>query len=308
VSTEEGIVVHKSSSDLRVETKAGTVRCSLRGKMRAGGDGRSPVLVGDRVEISVTGDGQGTLERILPRKSVLGRSTAGGRPVEIAANVDALLIVIAARDPPPRWGLVDRMLASAERDGLEALVCVNKWDQAASAPDAGDLVRACELYRGIGYPVLTVSALERQGIEELAARLRGKVTVLSGHSGVGKSTLLNALDPDLSLTTGDVNEVTGKGRHTTTAAALYRIPSGGHVIDTPGFREFLPADIPRTEIWLHFPEMASLGGGCRYKDCLHRGEPGCAVRQGVEEGKIARMRYESYLRILESLPGGRRSE
>lgn len=303
MSIEEGLVVHKSSSDLRVETRIGVVvRCSLRGKLRAAGDGRSPVLVGDRVEISLTSEGEGTLERVLPRRNVLGRSTAGGKPVVIAANVDALLIVMAARDPPPRWGLADRMLASADRDGFEAAICINKWDQIDMAPERGELLDTCELYRRIGYPVLTVSALRGDGIDEVASRLGNKVTVLSGHSGVGKSTLLNRLDPSLSLTTTEVNEVTGKGRHTTTAAALYRIPSGGHVIDTPGFREFMPSDIPRTELWLHFPEMAGLEGACRYKDCLHREEPGCRVRAALEEGKVPRMRYESYLRILESLP------
>ena len=305
MSVEEGLVVHKSSSDLRVETRAGVVvRCSLRGKMRSGGDGRSPVLVGDRVEFSLTREAEGTIERILPRRNVLGRNTGGGKPVAIAANVDAILIVMAARDPPPRWGLVDRMLASAERDGVESAICVNKWDQNDDhAPERSELVEACELYRRIGYPVLEVSALRGDGIDAVAERLAGKLTVLSGHSGVGKSTLLNRLDPTLSLTTGEVNEVTGKGRHTTTAASLYRLPSGGHVVDTPGFREFLPSDIPRTELWLHFPEMARLQGGCRYKDCLHREEPACAVRAALEEGRVSRMRYESYLRILEALPG-----
>ena len=249
-------------------------------------------------------EGEGTVERVLPRKNVLGRSTAGGKPVAVAANVDAILVVMAARDPPPRWGLVDRMLASAERDGFEAAICVNKWDQIDSDAERGELFEACELYRRIGYAVLAVSALRGEGIDGVAARLAGKVTVLSGHSGVGKSTLLNRLDPGLTLTTGEVNEVTGKGRHTTTAASLYRLPSGGHVVDTPGFREFLPADIPRTELWLHFPEMAALGGACRYKDCLHRGEPACAIKVAVEEGRVPRMRYESYLRILESLPRG----
>jgi len=303
VSFEEGLVVHKSSSDLRVETKAGVVRCSLRGKLRSAGEGRSPVLVGDRVEISSTREGEGTLERILPRRNVLGRCTGGGKPIAIAANIDALLIVMAARDPPPRWGLVDRMLASADRDGFEAAICINKWDQIDEAPERGEFLETCELYRRIGYPVLGVSAARGDGMDSLASRLAGKVTVLSGHSGVGKSTLLNRLDPGLSLVTGEVNEVTGKGRHTTTAATLYRLASGGHVVDTPGFREFLPSDIPRTELWLHFPEMAALAGRCRYKDCLHREEPACAVRAALEEGSIPRMRYESYLRILESLPG-----
>jgi ribosome biogenesis GTPase len=253
--------------------------------------------VGDRVEVSSRGGGEGVIERILPRRSELVRGTAGGRPVPVAANMEQVLIVVAV--PSPRWGLADRMLVAADRDGLAPALSVNKADLLDGDPEAtGEVDRTLREYSDAGYPVLRVSALRGDGLDDLRAWLAEKMTVVSGHSGVGKSTLLNALSPGLSIETGDVNDVTGRGRHTTTAAALYRMPFGGYVADTPGFREFVPVGAPAAEIGRHFPEMRALLGGCRYNDCLHREEPSCAVRAAVEAGTIPRRRYESYLRLI----------
>jgi ribosome biogenesis GTPase len=297
----EGIVIHKSTSDARVEADGVVLRCSLRGRLRGQGGGRSPLLVGDRVVVSPAGGDGGVIERILPRRSELVRGTAGGKPVLVAANMEQVLIVIAAKEPPPRWGLVDRMLVGAGRDGLDPAVCLNKIDLLEGDPELRrEIDQVLSEYRALGYPAFPASALRGDGLGDLKAWLSGRITVISGHSGVGKSTLLNALLPGLTVETREVNEVTGKGRHTTTAAALYRIPGGGYIADTPGFREFQPVDAPPAEIGRHFPEIRDLLGGCRFNDCLHVKEPACAVRAAVEAGGISRRRYESYLKLIRS--------
>jgi ribosome biogenesis GTPase len=297
----EGIVIHKSTSHARVDVEGVVLRCGLRGRLRDQGGGRSPLLVGDSVVISSAGEGEGVIERILPRRTELVRGTAGGKPVLVAANMEQVLVLLAAREPPPRWGLVDRMLVAASRDDLAPAISLNKIDQLDDAPALrGEIAAILLEYRAVSYPTFEISALRGDGLGDLMTWLSGKMTVISGHSGVGKSTLLNALIPGLSIETGEVNEVTGKGRHTTTAAALYRLPRGGYIADTPGFREFVPVGTSPAELGRHFPEIRELLGGCRYNDCLHRGEPSCAVRAAVEAGGIPRRRYESYLKLVGS--------
>ena len=304
----EGIVTQKSSRDVRVETSQGLLSCSLRGRFRLGEGARSPVVVGDRVEISRVAEAEGVLERIFPRRTEVTRATAGGKPMVVAANMDRLLIVLAARDPPPRWALVDRMLVSAHRDSLEPAIALNKWDQAEDSPSHAEaLEKVLALYRSLGYPAYCLSSLHGSGVDKVIGWLQGKATVLSGHSGVGKSTLLNILDPSLSLQTGEVNVVTGKGRHITTAVRLFKMPFGGYAADTPGFREFQPAALSPEELSRHYPELLKVMGGCRYKDCLHRSEPSCAVQEAVQRGDVSKMRYENYLQILASLLEGGRS-
>jgi ribosome biogenesis GTPase len=302
----EGVVIHRSSNDLRVDTPEGVLRTSLRGKFRLGG-GRSPVVVGDRVEVSRLSAAEAVLERVHPRSSEVSRGTAGGKPVVLAANMDRFLIVLAAAEPRPRWPLADRMFVSASWLGLDPGLCLNKEDQVEGDAEAREAnTRMLEIYRGLGYPTFQVSALRRTALDPLREWLRGRMTVVAGHSGVGKSTLLNALDPTLGLETGDLNEYTGKGRHTTTAVTLYRLPFGGYVADTPGFREFLPFDVPRGELGKHFVDFQEALARCRFKDCLHREEPGCAVQAAVEAGTIAPERYASYLQILGNLEGEER--
>ena len=297
----EGIVIHKSTSHVRVEVEGGILRCALRGKLRDQGGGRSPLLVGDTVVVTPAGEGEGVIERILPRRTELVRGTAGGKPVLVAANMEQVLVLLAAREPSPRWGLVDRMLVAARRDDLAPAITLNKIDQLDDDSKLrGEIAPILLEYRALGYPTFEISALRGDGLGDVMTWLSGKITAISGHSGVGKSTLLNALIPGLSIETGEVNEVTGKGRHTTTAAALYRLPAGGYIADTPGFREFVPVGTSPAEIGRHFPEIRGLLGGCRYNDCLHREEPSCAVRAAVEAGGIPRRRYESYLKLVSS--------
>ncbi|MBI4606960.1 MAG: ribosome small subunit-dependent GTPase A [Planctomycetes bacterium] len=299
----EGVVVRKSSRELLVETETGRIACVLRGRLRSLGEGQAPAVVGDRVVLTRLSEKEGVLEDVLPRRSELVRGTAEGEPLVVAANLDRFLILVAAREPPPRWALVDRMLVAAERQGLEPGIGINKWDQVRpGAPEAREIEGWIALYRDLGYATFPVSALERTGLEALAAWLQGKTTVVAGHSGVGKSTLLNALDPALEIQTAEVNRTTGKGRQTTTAVSLYRLPFGGHVADTPGFREFLPADLGPPELGRHYREFLPHLPHCRYADCLHREEPRCGVRDAVAAGVVSKARYDNYLQILATLP------
>jgi len=301
--TLEGLVVRKSSRDVLVDTGGTTIQCTFRGRLRER-DADRTVLVGDRVLISALGGGEGILEQVLPRRSELVRETAGRARVVVAANVDQVLALVAARDPPPRWALVDRMLVAAERDGLVPALGLNKSDQLESdAEKRREIESILELYRSLGYPVFQLSASRAEGFEALVDWLRGKATVLSGHSGVGKSTLLNALCPGIALETGGLNEVTGKGRHTTTQVSLFRLPAGGYVADTPGFREFVPTELQPAELGRHYPEFRKVleAGRCRYNDCLHTREPACAILRALEAGAVSKLRYESYLQILKTL-------
>jgi ribosome biogenesis GTPase len=304
----EGVVVGKSSRHAVVEIGEGqSLRCEFRGRLRSGWASTS-VVAGDRVVVSVLGGGEGVIERVLERKSELIRWTGGRETILIAANVSQVLAVLSVREPPPKWALVDRMLVGAERDGLDPGIALNKLDllpEGASGDE--DPHPVIELYRSLGYPCFLLSAARGDGIEDLAGWLRGKMTVLSGHSGVGKSTILNWLCPSLGLLTGQVNAVTGKGRHTTTAVTLHPLPGGGYVGDTPGFREFLPADLRPTELGRHYPEFraAMEARRCRYPDCIHREEPACSVRAALDSGGVHPLRYRNYLQILSTLFEGR---
>lgn len=300
----EGVVTLKSSRLVEVETAEGTLRCALRGKFRLKDKRRGGPVAGDRVIVTRIAEGEGVLEEVLPRRTELERGTASGEPVLVAANVDQLLIVVAAAEPPPKWALVDRMLVAAHRDDIEPLVCLNKWDKVRDDPETSRALEdVLSVYRSLGYAVCVVSALDGFGFDGLSERLRGKITALAGHSGVGKSSILNRLNPEFRLPVGEVNVVTGKGRHTTSAVRLLRLPFGGYAVDTPGFREFQPVEIAPPELSRHYVEFLPLLGRCRYKDCLHATEPQCAVREAVEAGEIHKMRYENYLQILESLSG-----
>jgi ribosome biogenesis GTPase len=273
--------------------------CNVRGRIhlehRRGQ--RSPLAVGDRVHVRRTAPDRGAVVSLEPRLSMLSRpsGTRGGKEHVMAANVDRVVIVTSASDPPFNPGLVDRILAVVAYSHLEALLVVNKMDLVDEPPEE------VAVYRALGVPVVLASALTGEGIEALRRELAGRASVVCGHSGVGKSSLLNAVQPDLGLAVGDVNPVTTRGTHTTTAAIWIPYGEDGAVVDTAGVREFGLFGIPRRDVpWL-FPDLAAVAPDCRYPDCLHVSEPGCAVIAAVEEGRIAASRYASYLRILESL-------
>jgi ribosome biogenesis GTPase / thiamine phosphate phosphatase len=241
---------------------------------------------------------------VLPRRNKIARRSAVPMPGAhaheqvIVANVDQVVAVLAAANPAPRWNLLDRYLALAESLELPAMVCVTKADLAE-----GDAGLQCELdtYWRLGYPVMVTSAISGAGIDTLRQGLAGRTSVLLGHSGVGKTTLLNALQPGLGLRVSEVSRATGKGRHTTSQVTLLPLEAGGAIVDTPGTREFGLWDISPDELALYFTEMRPLLGECRFGlDCSHDHEPGCAIRQAVMDERISPRRYQSYLRLRAS--------
>jgi ribosome biogenesis GTPase len=287
----------------------GVVRCTLRGRLEtADSEFRTLLAVGDRVEFSRTGESEGAVERILSRGRSLvrrDRRVARFRHV-IAANVGRVLLVTSVREPKFRPGIVDRFLVAASSQGLSAFLVINKTDLAASEQLARELVGHRSLYEGVGVRTLLTSAVTGSGLDDLASFLSEGRTVLVGHSGVGKSTLLNRLDPGLELPARAVNRRTGKGVHTTSVAELLRLSSGAEVIDTPGIRELDIIDLASVDLEAHFPEFLPLLEKCDMDNCAHREEPGCAVREAVEEGRASPRRYESYLAIRRELEAAER--
>ncbi|HWP35622.1 MAG TPA: ribosome small subunit-dependent GTPase A [Thermodesulfobacteriota bacterium] len=254
---------------------------------------RLSVVVGDRVDVEPRGD-RLVAVRVHPRRTVLRRREGAGVQI-LAANVE-LLVIVTAVGPQFRPGLIDRMLVAADVDGIEPLIVLNKIDLDGRDP----AVAGAERYRRLGYRLLATSAVTGEGLPALAAALAGRVSVLAGHSGVGKSSLLNALAPGADRAVAEVNPVTGKGRHTTSVAEGYPF-AGGVLIDLPGLREFGLAGVAPHRLAGAFPELRAAAAGCRFADCLHEVEPDCAVRRAVERGEIAPQRYDSYLRMLASL-------
>lgn len=279
----EGRIVRSLSGFYDVQTPGGLITCRARGILRKAG---SSPLTGDLVEISVE-KGKGMVERILPRKNHFIRPAV--------ANVDALVVFAANVNPVTEPFLIDRVAAIAGDQNVDVYLCVNKCD----LDPAMDLVR---IYRHAGFPVICTSAETGEGVAELRALLTGKLTAFTGNSGVGKSSILNRLAPELKLETGEVSEKLGRGRHTTRHVELFALGDNTYVADTPGFSSF---DTDQMELILKenlqyaFPDFGRFLGKCRFDDCSHRKEPGCAVRSAVEAGEIEGSRYESYLRLYE---------
>jgi ribosome biogenesis GTPase len=260
----------------------------------------SNFAVGDKVEFVPLGSQQEPMiTAVMPRRSKLSRPGPRDRRAEeliLAANVDALLVVASARAPDFNARLVDRYLALAEFFSLEALLCLNKSDLEPSLP------RELEYLRSLGYPVMAVSARTGAGMDDLRAALSGRMVVLSGASGVGKSSLIRGLVPGADPRIGEVQKGTGKGRHTTTSSHLYKVGPDAFIIDTPGIRELGISHVERRDLAPLWRDIAGLAAGCRFRDCLHVNEPGCAVRAAVEAGSLPDYRYQSYLRIMGDLP------
>jgi len=292
--------------------ETGRARDARHGGERAGKRqiaAERPVAVGDRVLLSLTGSTSGAaedgvVEDVLPRRSLLTRAAPDdrtGRVHVLAANIDRLVVVAALANPPLRPGLVDRFLVAAARADLPPLVVLNKVDLEGALDDEGrpltrDLLAP---YRAAALEVLETSCVTGEGIDALRARLAEGVSLVIGHSGVGKSSLVNAAIPGLSLATGDVTEYHGRGRHTTTSARLVPLPgTGGWLVDSPGLREFALDDVEPADLARLFPGFGALPDACRFSDCLHRKEPGCAVLAAVERGELLRERHETYLRVL----------
>jgi ribosome biogenesis GTPase len=277
-----------------VETEQGIVTAKLRGRLKKSASRAELAAIGDRVKLSLFEDGSASIEEILPRQRALSRRAPGQETEQIlVANPDQAVFVFACADPDPNFRMLDRMLVGAERETIPAVICANKLDlvQPRSAREEFGV------YERIGYPVIYTSAISGKGVEDLRRALSGKLSVLAGPSGVGKSSLLNKLQPGLGLRTEAVSEATGKGTHTTVTRELLPLAAGGYVADTPGLKAFALWDIEPDELDAYFRELSPLVEDCEFSDCTHEHEPGCAVRAAVEAGKIDINRYESYLRM-----------
>ncbi len=303
---EAGTVIEVRSGDSLVAYRGVVLRATLPARARlVDPQTRSPLAVGDRVEIEPTGNGGARIVRLLPRRSALvravydpSRRSAAHAGQVMAANIDQVFIVCSPAAPPFRARLIDRFLVAASRDGLPPVICLNKIDQGVPAEVAGWLA----YYEQQGASVLRTSALRGDGIDELKRCFAGKISLLAGHSGVGKSSLLNAMAPGLHLKVRAVTEATagqGKGRHTTASARLVPLSlPGTYVVDSPGIRAFGIRGMPPRELATHFVELARLAPDCAYHDCLHRGELGCVADDASRSDRFLRERLESYRAVL----------
>ncbi len=303
----DGLVVRTTGSWYDVTTDDGVVPCKVRGRFRLeGGDSTNPVVIGDRVRIQGQPDGTGVIVHLYDRSSVLVRRAAGRRvgvSHVIAANLDAAWVVQSVDLPRFNPGFVDRFLVMAGVHRIPAGIVINKSDLLDDRTGP-PIAFWADLYRDLGYPVLLTSALHAEGLEPLREALKDRISVVAGPSGVGKSTLLNTMEEALDLRTGEVSARTRKGMHTTTVASLHALEGGGYVADTPGLREFGLVELDPPHLSHYFTEMAPLLEGCRYPNCTHDHEPGCAVIDAVDAGEISQERYASYLGMLGSLRKG----
>jgi len=280
-----------------VEAEGGRVyHCATRRLLKTlSTDQRHVVATGDRVWFRPEGEEEGVIERVEPRRGVLAR-TSRGRQHIIVTNVDRLLIVSSAAEPYLKPNLIDRFLVTAEKSGIEPVICINKIDLVEPA----DLMPLVGVYSQLGYRVLLLSAKTGFGIERLRSLLRDRQSVVAGQSGVGKSSLLNAADAQQSLRVSHVSADTQKGRHTTTTAHLIPLSFGGYVVDTPGIRQFQLWDVIPEEVAGYYRELRPYVSQCRFPDCTHTHEEHCAVKDAVADGRIDARRYESYVHLVES--------
>lgn len=305
MSQQNGIVLKAQSGFFTVRTEAGDFVCRLRGRLKKKRRTGDLVTIGDEVTITVQPDGTGMIDAVAPRRSALRRRAPSGhgrggvraraseREQVIIANPDQAVFVFACAQPEPHLRALDRFLVMAEASHLPALICANKVDLVTQ--EQAEAIFG--LYPPLGYAVIYTSAKTGAGVPELRAQLSGKLSVLAGPSGVGKSTLLNALQPGLGLRAREISQATQKGRHTTVYPELLPLETGGYVADTPGMRALALWDIEPEELDGYFVEIRPLVARCSFSDCTHLHEPGCAVREAVENGSIARSRYESYCRM-----------
>jgi ribosome biogenesis GTPase len=307
----DGLIIKAQSGFFTVHTNAGDIVCQVRGRLKQERRDTDLVAVGDRVRISLVEDNRGMIEEIADRERALARLSpiARGRGSRrwdrdgylaereqvIVANPDQAIFIFSCAEPSPRLRMLDRLLVGAEIQHIPPVVCANKTDLLSPQK-----VRSLfSVYQEIGYPVLYTSAVTGDGVETLRDALQGKLSAFVGPSGVGKTSLLNAMEPGLGLQVREVSQATTKGRHTTVAPQLVPLDVGGWVADTPGIRALALFDTDPEELDAYFPDIAPLVADCRFSDCTHTVEPGCAVMQAVEEGQVSQHRYESYVRLRE---------
>ena len=297
----EGLITKSTGSWYQVLTNEGQkYDCRIKGIFRTKGiKTTNPIAVGDHVDFELEPEqGTGVITKLHPRKNYIIRKSVNlsKQAQIIAANLDQALLIVTLASPRTSLGFIDRFLVTAEAYDIPASLVFNKLD--LFSDEGLEILAAYQaIYERIGYPCYEVSSLKGTNIDRVSAIIKGKVTLFSGHSGVGKSSLINALVPDLKLRTTEISGWHDKGVHTTTFAEMFELPQGGYIIDTPGIRELGVIDIEKNELSHFFPEMRALLNQCRFNSCRHINEPGCAVIKAVEEGDIELSRYESYLSI-----------
>lgn len=299
VERVEGTVISATGSWYEVATAEEVLRCRIRGRLRLKGvRSTNPVVVGDRVVVEPDGESSVIVEIVPRRNYVIRRASNLSKESHIiAANIDQALIVVTLIEPQTALEFVDRFLITCEAYKVPATILLAKIDLLESNPEA--IAEFHAIYESAGYNVIDISATQGIGVDVVKDILKGKTTLVSGNSGVGKSTLIGKIDPELDIRTGEISESFHKGKHTTTFSTMYPLSEGGYIIDTPGIKGFGLLEIEDKELWHYFPEMIATAGSCRFYNCTHTHEPGCAVVEAVKVGEIAYSRYESYLKILD---------
>lgn len=299
----KGTVYKSTGSWYSVKTQSGRMlQCRIKGKFRIQGiKSTNPVAVGDRVVFEYTDqEDHGVITEILERKNYIIRKSVNlSKQIQIiAANIDAAFLLITFNNPPTFPAFIDRFLVTAEAYHIEVILLFNKEDT-YSENELKQIRLLKTIYENIGYTCLEISALHGTHVDQVKKLMGDKVCMLSGHSGVGKSTLINAMSPKLHLKTGEISDQHQQGQHTTTFAELYELDFGAKIIDTPGIRGFGVVDIEKNEIGNYFPDFFSIKNQCKFNNCLHVDEPFCAIKEAVKHNKIAASRYKSYLQMLQ---------
>ena len=300
---KDALVIKSTGSWFTVKDDEGKIiECKLKGRFKIKGiSSTSPVVVGDKVTVEVSGENSGLITKVLPRNNYIVRKSKNLSKLShvIAANIDNCLIVVTLVNPRTSLGFIDRILFTTEAYHIKASLVFNKIDVYDESIKK-DLNKVKALYSGIGYKCLEVSAIRGDNLDLLKDLMKDKVNLFIGHSGVGKSAIINAIHPGLNIRTSAISVIHEKGKHTTTFAEMHELLFGGFIIDTPGVKEFSLIDFDRAEVGGYFPDIYKYIHECKFKNCMHINEPECAVKEAVENGRINPSRYNSYLSIMSS--------
>lgn len=301
--TNQGRIIQTTGSWYQVLTDDKIISARLKGKFKLQElDTTNPIAVGDYVILEKTENGEFIINEILPRNNYIIRQSPRNKHQRhiIASNIDLALLIVTISQPRTSLGFIDRFIAAAESFHIPVKIVINKIDL-LKEKEKQQLEYMQIVYNHLGYEVICSSTVTNEGIDKIKSALQNKTTLVAGHSGVGKSTLLNAINKDLNLKTGKISEKWGKGMHTTTFATMFRIMENSFIIDTPGIKEFMILQVEPEEVSGYFKDIKQYAEGCQFNNCLHQNEPNCAVKEAVEQTKIAATRYENYLNIIQNI-------